>query len=78
MLILSRKIGQSIIALCADGSRIVVKIVRVDNTQVKVGIEAPDDGPKRVLVFREELEADFLKHLPAGDIRKADSTTSEK
>jgi len=47
MLILSRKINESIII---DG-RIVVKIVRVDGEIVKVGIEAPSDVP----VHRQEV-----------------------
>lgn len=47
MLILSRKIGESIVI---DG-RIHVKIVRVEGEVVKVGIEAPADVP----VHREEV-----------------------
>jgi carbon storage regulator len=47
MLILTRKLGESIII---DG-RITVKIVRVDGETVKVGISAPADVP----VHREEL-----------------------
>ncbi|HXA44707.1 MAG TPA: carbon storage regulator, partial [Candidatus Angelobacter sp.] len=37
MLILSRKLGESIVI----DDRIVVKIMRVDGDTVKVGIEAP-------------------------------------
>ena len=47
MLILSRKINESIVI---DG-KIRVKIVRVDGEIVKVGIEAPAD----VAVHREEV-----------------------
>jgi carbon storage regulator len=47
MLILSRKIGESIVI---DG-RIVVRIMRLDGDVVKVGIEAPLDIP----VHRQEV-----------------------
>jgi carbon storage regulator len=47
MLILSRKVQESIVI---DG-RIVVKIVRVEGDQVKLGIEAPSSVP----VHRQEV-----------------------
>lgn len=47
MLILSRKVGESIII----AGRITVKIVRVEGDVVKVGIQAPSDVP----VHREEV-----------------------
>lgn len=47
MLVLTRKIGQSI----RIGDNIVIKIVNVDGSQVKIGIEAP----KGMAIFREEL-----------------------
>ena len=47
MLVLARKLGESIII---DG-RITVKIIRVDGDTVKVGITAPADVP----IHREEL-----------------------
>jgi len=47
MLILSRKIGESIVI---DG-RIHVKVVRVEGDVVKVGIDAPADVP----VHRQEI-----------------------
>lgn len=47
MLILTRKTGQSI----RIGDDIIVKIVDVDGSQVKIGIEAPRGIP----IFREEL-----------------------
>ncbi|WP_353683443.1 carbon storage regulator CsrA [Thermodesulfovibrio sp. 3907-1M] len=47
MLILTRKQGQSI----RVGDDILIKIVDVDGSQVKIGIEAP----KGVPIFREEL-----------------------
>jgi carbon storage regulator len=47
MLILSRKVGESIVI---DG-RITVKIMRLDGDLVKVGIEAPAEVP----VHRQEV-----------------------
>lgn len=47
MLILSRKINESIVI---DG-RIVVKVLRIDKDAVKLGIEAPPDLP----VHRQEI-----------------------
>jgi len=47
MLILSRKLGESVVI---DG-RIIIKIVRLDGDVVKVGIEAPADVP----VHRQEV-----------------------
>jgi carbon storage regulator len=53
MLILSRKVGESVVI---DG-RIVVKIVRLDGDIVKVGIEAPSDVP----VHRQEVYDEIQK-----------------
>ncbi len=47
MLVLTRKTGQSI----RIGDNILIKIVDVDGSQVKIGIEAP----KNLAIFREEL-----------------------
>lgn len=47
MLVLTRKSGQSI----RIGDNIIIKIVDIDGSQVKIGIEAP----KGVAIFREEL-----------------------
>ncbi|MBL9167148.1 MAG: carbon storage regulator CsrA [Verrucomicrobiales bacterium] len=47
MLILSRKVNENIVI---DG-RIIVKIVRLDGENVKLGIEAPPDVP----VHRQEV-----------------------
>lgn len=52
MLILSRKIGESIII---DG-RIHVKVVRVEGEVVKVGIEAPADVPVHRREVYEEIQ----------------------
>ena len=54
MLILSRKVNESIVI---DG-RIVVKIVRLDGEQVKLGIEAPPDVP----VHRQEVYEEIQKN----------------
>ena len=54
MLILSRKINESIVI---DG-RIVVKIVRLEGDMVKVGIEAPPDVP----VHRQEVYDEIQKN----------------
>ena len=53
MLILSRKINESIVI---DG-RITVKIVRVDGEVVKIGIAAPADVP----VHRQEVYEEIQK-----------------
>jgi carbon storage regulator len=52
MLILSRKISESIVI---DG-RIHVKIVRVEGDVVKIGIEAPSDVPVHRQEVYEEIQ----------------------
>jgi len=52
MLILSRKIGESLVI---DG-RILVKIVRVEGDVVKVGIQAPPDVPVHRQEVYEEIQ----------------------
>lgn len=54
MLILSRKVGESIVI---DG-RIIVKIVRLDGEIVKLGIQAPADVP----VHRQEVYDEIQKN----------------
>jgi carbon storage regulator len=53
MLILSRKINESIVI---DG-RIIVKVLRIDKDAVKLGIQAPTDLP----VHREEIHEAIQK-----------------
>jgi carbon storage regulator len=53
MLILSRKLGESIVI---DG-RIIVKIIRVEGDLVKLGIEAPREVP----VHRQEVYDEIQK-----------------
>jgi carbon storage regulator len=47
MLVLARKLGESIVI----GDRIVVTVVKLDHGQVRLGIEAP----REIAVFREEI-----------------------
>jgi carbon storage regulator len=47
MLVLSRKCSESI----CIGSEVKITVVRIDRTQVRLGIEAP----ARITVLREEL-----------------------
>jgi carbon storage regulator len=47
LLVLTRKQGQSI----RIGDDILIKIIEIEGSQVKIGIEAP----KGVIIFREEL-----------------------
>ncbi len=51
MLVLARKQGQSIVI----GGNVVVKVIRLDGFQVRLGI----DAPKEVPVHREEIQADI-------------------
>jgi carbon storage regulator len=62
MLILSRKINESIVI---DG-RIVVKIVRVDGEVVKLGIEAPIDIPVHRQEVYEEIQRANQEALTKG------------
>ncbi len=59
MLILSRKIGQSIVI---DG-KIIVKVVRVDGDQIKLGIQAPTEVP----VHRQEIFEEIQRGVQRGD-----------
>lgn len=52
MLILSRKIGESVVI---DG-RVIVKIIRTDGDTVKVGIEAPSSIPVHRQEVYEEIQ----------------------
>jgi carbon storage regulator len=56
VLILSRKVDQSIVI----GGNIIVKVVRVDGDQIKLGI----DAPKEISANREEIQRDIDAGVP--------------
>jgi carbon storage regulator len=58
MLILSRKVGQSIVI----NGNVVVKVVRVEGDQIKLGI----DAPREIAVHREEIQAEIDRGKPGG------------
>lgn len=62
MLILSRKINESIVI---DG-RITVKIVRVEGDVVKLGVEAPADVPVHRQEVYEEIQRNNRAALTQG------------
>lgn len=63
MLILSRKLGESLVI---DG-RIHVKIVRVEGDVIKIGIEAPADIPVHRLEVYEEIQRSNQQALTRQD-----------
>lgn len=78
MLILSRKLGESIVI---DG-RITVKVLRVDGEVVKLGIAAPADVPvHRQEVYEEirknnqEAVMDPVEAVPKLSVPRSDVTT---
>ena len=62
MLVLSRKIGESVVI---DG-RIKVKIVRLDGDVVKLGIEAPPDVPIHRQEVYDEIQQSNRQALQSG------------
>ena len=60
MLVLTRKLGESIVI----GDRIVVTVVRLENGHVRLGIEAP----REIAVFREEIDPRLHPLLPVRPI----------
>jgi carbon storage regulator len=62
MLILSRKINESIVI---DG-RITVKVVRVEGDVVKLGVEAPADVPVHRQEVYEEIQRNNSEALTQG------------
>ncbi len=67
MLILSRKINESIII---DG-RIVVKVLRIEKDTVKIGIQAPAELP----VHREEIHDAIQKSKQSPGAQTASGTS---
>lgn len=63
MLILSRKLGESLVI---DG-RILVKIVRVEGDVIKLGIEAPADIPVHRQEVYEEIQRSNQQALTRQD-----------
>lgn len=63
MLILSRKLGESLVI---DG-RIHIKIVRVEGDVIKIGIEAPADIPVHRLEVYEEIQRSNQQALTRQD-----------
>ena len=53
MLILTRRVGESIIIETPAGERITVVVLGVKGNQVRIGTDAPDD----ISIMREELLA---------------------
>ena len=64
MLVLSRKVGQSL----RIGEKVRVKVVEVRGQQVRLGIEAPDD----VTITREEIS-----ETNNGDSQKGSDTAPD-
>lgn len=64
MLILSRKLGESLVI---DG-RIHIKIVRVEGDVIKIGIEAPADIPVHRLEVYEEIQRSNQQALTRQDV----------
>jgi carbon storage regulator CsrA len=60
MLILSRKIGESVVI---DG-KVIVKIIRTDGDTVKVGIQAPSNIP----VHRQEANREAATRAPLSQV----------
>ena len=52
MLVLSRKVGETIIVTAPDGTQIVLMLVEVRGDKVRIGIAAP----KSYAVNREEIQ----------------------
>ncbi len=57
MLVLTRKLNESIVIISTNGELVTVGISRVDNERVKLGIEAPQN----VKIFRKEVYESILE-----------------
>jgi carbon storage regulator CsrA len=56
MLVLARKLEQTIKAVLGDGKELTFKVLEIKGTVIRVGIEAPDD----VVVVRGEIDTTDL------------------
>lgn len=79
MLVLSRKVGESVVI----GGRIVVTVVRVDGDTVRVGIAAPEDVPVHRQEIYEEIhrnnrEAMTQRHQRIPKLRARSGGTENK
>jgi len=52
MLVLSRKVGETIVITAPDGTQIVLMLVEVRGDKVRIGIAAP----RTYTVYREEIQ----------------------
>lgn len=57
MLLLARKVTESIIILLPSGENIIVKVVSLDRGTIKLGI----DAPRHIQVHRQEVWEAILK-----------------
>jgi carbon storage regulator len=56
MLVLSRKLGQSL----RVGNGVRITVVKIDHNAVRIGIEAPED----VTIQRQEIAFEFPQPMP--------------
>lgn len=68
MLILTRKLNESIIVQFSDGTIVAFQIAKIDNDRVKIGI----DAPQKVRIFRQEVynaikESNFSAQVKTSD-----------
>lgn len=60
MLVLTRRVGETLIIKTADGIEIKVAVTGINGTQARLGIEAP----KSVSVNREEVQQRIDQGVP--------------
>ena len=60
MLVLSRKLGQSL----RVGNGVRITVVKIDNNSVRIGVEAPQDVPIR----RQEIVFELPEPLSKGTV----------
>lgn len=52
MLVISRKVGESVILTLESGDKIKIQVTDIDRNKVRIGI----DAPKEIGVFRSEIQ----------------------